>query len=77
MDEDSFCRYLIGRDMAEIARSLREAHKGDFFNLRGPTLEVAAEVTGKEESVPPPRIERGRAGLYLQAAVPELYEADR
>ena len=71
--------YLFGRDMAEIARSLREAHKDDFFNipLDNP-LEVAAVITGKEESVPPPpRIERGRAGLYLQAAVPELYEADR
>ena len=55
VDEDSFCRYLIGRDMAEIARSLREAHKGDFFNIpMDNPLEVAAEITGKEESVPPP-----------------------
>ena len=77
VDEDSFCRYLLGRDMAEIARSLREAHRDDFFSITMDNpLEVAAEITGKEESAPP-RIERGRAGLYLQAAVPELYEADR
>mgnify|MGYP002551123680 CR=1 FL=1 len=72
VDEDSFCRYLLGRDMAEIARSLREAHRDDFFSITMDNpLEVAAEITGKEESAPP-RIERGRAGLYLQAAQTEL-----
>lgn len=56
VDEDSFCRYMIGRDMAEIARSLREAHKDDFFSITMDNpLEVAAEITGKEESLPPNR----------------------
>jgi hypothetical protein len=76
VDEDSFCRYLIGRDMAEIARTLREAHKDDFFSISVENpLEVAAEIMGKEESGKP-RIERSGAGLYLQAAAPELYEVD-
>ncbi len=54
VDEDSFCRYLIGRDMAEIARTLREAHKDDFFSISVENpLEVAAEIMGKEESGSP------------------------
>jgi len=51
IDEDGFCRYLIGRDMAENARALREAHKDDFFSVpMDNSLEVAAEIMGREES---------------------------
>ena len=51
IDEDGFCRYTIGRDILEIARSLRKAHKDDFASIpiENP-LEVAAEIMGKEEN---------------------------
>lgn len=49
VDEDGFCRYTIGRDMAEIALSLREEHKDDFSSIPiDNPLEVAAEIMGKE-----------------------------
>lgn len=51
IDEDGFCRYTIGRDISEIARSLREAHKDDFASIPiDNPLEVAAEIMGKEEN---------------------------
>ena len=70
VDEDSFCRYLIGRDMAEIARALRETHKDDFFSIPVDNpLEVAAEIMDKDESEPPESSEAALAfickRLYL------------
>lgn len=51
VDEDGFCRYTVGRDIAEIARSLREAHKDDFSSIPiDNPLDVAAEIMGKEET---------------------------
>lgn len=51
VDEDGFCRYTVGRDMAEIARSLREVHKDDFSSIPiDNPLDVAAEIMGKEEA---------------------------
>ena len=34
IDEDSFCRYVIQRDINGIALDLREAHKDDFSASR-------------------------------------------
>ncbi len=73
LDEDGFCRYLIGRDMAEIARALREAHKDDFFSIPVDNpLEVAAEIMGKEEREIPESSEAALAfickRLYLNYA---------
>lgn len=51
VDEDSFCRFLIGRDMAEIAHALREDHKDDFFSIPiDNPLKVAAEIMGQDEN---------------------------
>lgn len=51
VDEDGFCRYTIGRDIAEIARSLREAHKDDVSSIKFENpLDIAAEIMEQEES---------------------------
>ncbi len=51
VDEDGFCRYTIGRDMAEIAGALREAHNDDMSSIKTENpLDVAAEIMGKKES---------------------------
>ena len=33
IDDDSFCRYVIQQDIAEIALALRQAHKDNFFSV--------------------------------------------
>lgn len=51
IDEDGFCRYTIGRDISEIARSLREIHKDDFASIPVDNpLEVAAEIMNQDEA---------------------------
>ena len=56
IDEDSFCRYVIQRDINGIALDLREAHKGDFFSVpEDNPLEdflQTAEETAREDSDP-------------------------
>ena len=53
IDDDSFCRYIIQQDIDEIAASLREAHREDFFSvpednpLKG-LLEAATEITNPD-----------------------------
>ena len=33
LDEERYCRYVIQRDMDEIALALRQTHKDDFFSV--------------------------------------------
>lgn len=55
IDDDSFCRYAIQRDINGIALDLREAHKEDFFSVPDDSplkgfLETAEETASGESS---------------------------
>ncbi len=56
IDDDSFCRYVIQKDINKIALDLRKAHKDDFFGVpEDNPLEdflQTAEETAKEGSDP-------------------------
>lgn len=53
IDEDSFCRYVIQRDINGIALALRETHKDDFFSVPEDNplkemLETAGEIVSQD-----------------------------
>ena len=53
IDDDSFCRYVIQRDINGIALALRETHKDDFFSVPEDNplkemLETAGEIVSQD-----------------------------